>query len=153
LINDASGLVALQFATAILVNRKVPTASEGLLTLAWLIAGGVGIGLLVGWLIARLEERIDDGPIEITVSILVPYAIYLASERVHASGVLGVVACGLFLSHRSAYFFSPAVRIQIWSVWESLVYILNGLVFVLIGLQLNAIRASAAEYSLSRLIV
>src|SRR4029077_17214783 len=71
----------------------------------------------------------------------------------HASGVLAVVACGLFLSRRSVTFFSPSVRIQIWSVWESLTYVLNGLVFVLIGLQLPAIRSSIQGYSLPKLVL
>lgn len=153
LINDATGLLALQFATAIVVHKQVPTVSTGILTLAWLTAGGIALGLLVGFVAYYIERRIDDGPIEITLSILIPYAAYLAAEQVHASGVLAVVACGLFLSRRSANFFSPSVRLQAWSVWESLNYVLNGLVFVLIGLQLPEIRASIRGYSLSTLVV
>jgi NhaP-type Na+/H+ or K+/H+ antiporter len=67
--------------------------------------------------------------------------------------VLAVVVCGLFLSRRSASFFSPPVRIQIWSVWESLNFVLNGLVFVLIGLQLPAIRRAIGGYGLSTLVM
>ena len=153
LINDATGLLALQFATAIVVQKQVPTVSSGILTFAWLTGGGIGLGLLVGWVVDYIERRINDGPIEITLSILIPYAAYLAAEQIHASGVLAVVTCGLFLSRRSVNFFSPSVRIQIWSVWESLNFVLNGLVFVLIGLQLPAIRASIRGYSLSTLVV
>src|SRR4029077_1045557 len=109
LINDASGLLALQFAIAIVVHKQVPTVSTAVLTFAWLIAGGIALGLLVGSVAYYIERRIDDGPIEITLSILIPYAAYLAAEEVHASGVLAVVACGLFLSRRSANFFSPSV--------------------------------------------
>lgn len=152
LINDATGLLGLQFAIAIVVQKRVPTVSSGVLMLAWLTLGGIALGLLVGWIVDHIERRIDDGPIEITLSILVPYAVYLAADAVHASGVLAVVACGLFLSRRSAYFFSPSVRIQIWSVWESLTFVLNGLVFVLIGLQLPAILAAIRGYSLSTLL-
>jgi monovalent cation/hydrogen antiporter len=153
LINDATGLLALQFDTGIVVSRSMPTASTGFLTLAWLTLGGIGLGLLVGWLVDSLERRIDDGPIEITLSILIPYAVYLAADEVHASGVLAVVTCGLFLSRRSAQFFSPPVRIQVWSFWESFTFVLNGLVFVLIGLQLPAMRESIREYSLPALLV
>jgi len=153
LINDATGLLALEFATAIVVQEQVPTVSSGILTLVWLTAGGIGLGLLVGLVVYYIERRINDGPIEITLSILTPYAAYLAAEEVHASGVLAVVACGLFLSRRSANFFSPSVRIQIWSVWESLNFVLNGLVFVLIGLQLPSIHASIHGYSFSTLIL
>lgn len=153
LINDATGLLALQFAIAIVVQKQVPTASTGILTFVWLVVGGIGLGLLVGLIVDYIERRIDDGPIEITLSILVPYAVYLAADEVHASGVLAVVACGLFLSRRSASFFTPTVRIQIWSVWQSLNFVLNGFVFVLIGLQLPAIRASIRGYSLSALLL
>jgi Na+/H+ antiporter len=153
LINDASGLLALQFAIAIVVQKRVPTAAAGILTLAWLTLGGIGLGLLVGWLVDAIERRIDDGPIEITLSILVPYVAYLAAEEVRASGVLAVVTCGLFLSRRSAGFFSAPVRIQIWSVWQALNFVLNGLVFVLIGLQLPAIRASIRGYSFGTLLL
>jgi Na+/H+ antiporter len=152
LINDASGLLALQFATAILVTNQVPSLSSAALTFLWLVVGGVGLGLLVAWLIDRVERRINDGPIEITLSILVPYAVYLAADKIHASGVLAVVACGLFLSRGSSRFFSPSVRIQAWSVWEALNFILNGLVFVLIGLQLPVIRAAIRGYGLSTLL-
>src|SRR5262249_38088168 len=117
LINDATGLLALQFALRIVVHKQVPTVLEGVLTFGWLIIGGIGLGLVAGWIVYYIERRIDDAPIEITLSILVPYGVYLAAEAVHASGVLGVVVCGLFLSRRSAHFFSPAVRLQAWSFW------------------------------------
>jgi monovalent cation/hydrogen antiporter len=153
LINDATGLLALEFATAIVVHQRIPTIGSGALTLVWLIAGGVGLGLAVGWMVNRIERWIDDAPIEITMSILVPYAVYLGANAAHASGVLAVVSCGLFLVRRSVHFFSPAVRIQIWSVWQSLTYVLNGLVFILIGLQLPVIRASIGGYSLPTLVI
>lgn len=153
LINDATGLLALQFATAIVVSRQVPTLASGLFTLAWLIIGGVGLGLIVGWIVDFIERRIEDGPIEITLSILIPYVAYLAADAVHASGVLAVVTCGLFLSRRSAQFFSPSVRIQIWSFWQSFTFVLNGLVFVLIGLQLPAIHASIRGYNFQTLLL
>lgn len=153
LINDASGLLALEFATTIVVEKRIPTAFTGITTLIWLIIGGIAIGLIVGWIVDWIERRIEDGPIEIALSILVPYAAYLTGNAVHASGVLAVVACGLLLSRRSANFFSPSVRIKIWSVWQSLTFVLNGLVFVLIGLQLPTIRASIRGYSIATLLL
>lgn len=149
LVNDATGLLALEFATDIVVHNRIPSASSGLLTLLWLTIGGIAIGLATGWIVNRLERLIDDAPIEVTISILVPYATYLAAQAVHASGVLAVVSCGLLLSRKSAHLFSPSVRIGVWSVWESLTFILNGLVFVLIGLQFPAIRNSIRSMSLS----
>jgi NhaP-type Na+/H+ or K+/H+ antiporter len=61
---------------------------------AWPTAGGIAIGLAIGWLVDYLERRIDDAPVEVTISILVSYASYLAAQSVHASGVLEVVSCG-----------------------------------------------------------
>ena len=153
LINDATGLLALEFAIGMLVSRHVPTVSEGLLTLLWLIVGGVGIGLLIGVVVRVAEHHLDDGPMEIAVSILVPYVAYLTAEAVHASGVLAVVACGLYLARHSAVMFSPTVRLQIWSFWGSFTFMLNGLVFVLIGLQLPGIMDSIRGLSHSHLIL
>ncbi|WP_263355688.1 Na+/H+ antiporter [Acidicapsa ligni] len=153
LINDATGLLALEFAIALVVSGSVPTVSGSLLTLAWLVVGGAGIGLLVGWIIAFGERHIDDGPIEIALSILVPYAAYFAADAVHSSGVLAVVACGLFLTRKSARLFSPPVRIQIYSFWQSFTFVLNGLVFLLIGLQLPILLSSIRGYSISKILL
>ena len=153
LINDATGLLALQFAIALVVSGSAPTLTGGLLTLVWLIIGGVGLGLLVAWIVYIVERRIDDGPIEISLSILTPYAAYFIADAAHASGVLAVVACGLFLTRRSPEMFSPPVRLQISSFWESFIFVLNGLVFVLIGLQLPVILASIRGYSLGWIIL
>ncbi len=153
LINDATGLLALEFAIGILVHQRIPTLAGGLLTLAWLTVGGIAIGLAIGWFVDHFERRIDDGPIEVAISILVPYAAYLAAQAVHASGVLAVVSCGLFVSRRSARLFSPSVRLGLWSFWQSFTFILNGLVFVLIGLQFPSVRASINSYRHSTLLL
>src|SRR5580765_1730328 len=83
---------------------------------------------------------------------MVPYAAYLGAEAIHASGVLGVVACGLMLSRRSAELFSPSVRLQVYAVWNAVVFILNGVVFVLIGLQLSGIVRSLEGVTAARLL-
>jgi CPA1 family monovalent cation:H+ antiporter len=152
LVNDATGLVALEFGLAMVVRSETPTALEAVWRLAFLIVAGIVIGLLVGKLVDSFEKHIDDGPIEIAVSILVPYVSYLAAEAAHGSGVLAVVACGLYLSRRSARFFSPQVRLQAWAVWDALTFALNGLVFVLIGLQLPYVMAGIHSYSRKKLV-
>jgi Na+/H+ antiporter len=153
LVNDASGLVALEFGLAMVVRMETPTVGMALARLCYLVLGGLAIGLLIGWVVERFENHIDDGPIEIAVSILVPYGAYLAAEGVRASGVLAVVACGLYLSRRSARFFSPAVRLQAWAVWDALTFVLNGFVFVLIGLQLPYVLSGIHAYSLKQLVL
>jgi Na+/H+ antiporter len=152
LLNDATGLLALEFGVAMIVSRVTPTAAQGLRELAYLTIAGLGLGLLVGFAVEWLERRVEDGPIEITISILVPYAVYLAAEAIHASGVLAVVACGLYLSRKSSEFFSARVRIQAWAVWDSLSFILNGLVFTVIGLQLPHVLSGLTGYRLRELI-
>jgi CPA1 family monovalent cation:H+ antiporter len=141
LLNDATGLLALEIGVAIIARDAMPTIGGGLARLLYLVVGGLGIGLLIGAVVAWLERFIDDGPIELVVSLVVPYAAYLAGERAKASGVLAVVACGIYLSRKSVSLFSPAVRLQVVGAWDALTFILNGLVFVMIGLQLPYVLA------------
>jgi monovalent cation/hydrogen antiporter len=153
LVNDASGLLALEFGIAILFRHETPTIIGGATRLAYLTFAGLAVGLIVGWIVDRIERHIDDGPIEIALSILIPYAAYLTADKIRASGVLAVVACGLYLSRRSSGFFSPGVRVQAWAVWEALDFTLNGVVFVLIGLQLPYVMAGIHDYSHQTLLL
>ena len=153
LVNDASGLLALEFALAMVVEGRTPTLGSGTLRLIVLVAVGLAIGLVVGLIVEWIERRIDDGPIEIALSILTPYAVYLIAESAHASGVLAVVACGLYLSRQSAQFFSANVRLQAWAVWDSLTFVINGLVFVLIGLQLPHVLSGIRDYRVAELLL
>lgn len=153
LVNDASGLLALEFGIAMVVRNETFTLGDAALRLTYLTVAGLAVGLATGWIVDRLERRIDDGPIEIVISILVPYAAYFAADRMRASGVLAVVACGLYLSRRSYELFSPGVRLQAWAVWDALSFILNGLVFVLIGLQLPYVMAGIRDHSFGTLVL
>ncbi len=152
LVNDATGLLALEFGLQMLLRGQTPTVGYGLLRLLWLLGGGLAIGFVIGILTAWFERWIEDGPLEMVISIIVPYIAYLAGEEVKASGVLAVVACGLYLSRKSESIFSPAVRIQLWSLWAALDFMLNGLVFVLIGLQLPYVLAGIEGYSRGTLL-
>jgi monovalent cation/hydrogen antiporter len=136
LLNDATGLLALQFGVQMVVQGTTPTVGHGVAVFAWLAIGGALVGLAVGIVVAWLERWVDDGPVEIALSMIVPYAAYLMGDAVKGSGVISVVVCGLFVSRRSSTLFSPGVRLQAWAVWDALEFLLNGLVFVLIGLQL-----------------
>lgn len=151
LLNDATGLLALEFAIAIVVGGHTPSFTEGLMRLIWLLAGGAASGLIAARTVEWIERRIDDGPIEIAVSLLAPYASYLSAEWIHASGALAAVAAGLYLGRRNSEFFTPAVRLQSQSVWNSLTFLLNGFVFMLIGLQLPSVMTGVSELPIGRL--
>ena len=153
LLNDATGLLALEFGLAMLLHGETPTVSGGLLRLGYLVVVGIVVGLLIGMAAAWLEKFIEDGPIELVISLVVPYAAYLAGEHLHGSGFLAVVACGLYMSRKSSEFFSPAARIQVMGVWDALTFILNGIVFVLIGLQLPYVLAGIRGYGWRTLVL
>jgi Na+/H+ antiporter len=152
LVNDATGLLALQFGIAAIVSNQSFSILDGILRFAYLGIGGVVVGFALSFVVEKFERAIDDGPIEIAISILVPYAAYFAAEELHTSGVLAVVTCGLYLSRKSAQFFSPGVRIQARAVWQALTFVLNGIVFVLIGVQLPVILGGIRNYSVPALI-
>jgi monovalent cation/hydrogen antiporter len=141
LLNDATGLLALQFGVEMVVDGTTPTLDRGLLEFAWLTIGGVLVGLAIGFVVSSLEKWVDDGPVEIALSLVVPYATYLVGDAARASGIIAVVACGLLMSRRSSSIFSPRVRLQAYAVWDALEFLLNGFVFVLIGLQLPYVLA------------
>lgn len=136
LLNDATSLLALELSVAMLVSDSTPAFGPGLIRLVFLVAGGVLIGLLAGWIISWWKARLTDGPLEITLTLLAPYVAYLAAEGTHASGVLATVACGLLLGEKQSVAFSPRARIEAVAVWNTLDFILNGVAFTLIGLQL-----------------
>jgi monovalent cation/hydrogen antiporter len=151
LVNDGTGLLALQFGLAILMTGRTPSIVEGVGRLVFLIGGGVFVGLAIGGVIALFEKWVDDGPIEIVISILVPYAAYLMSDRAHASGVIAVIACGMYMSRQSPEYMSPQVRLQMAAVWDALTFVLNGIVFMVIGLQLPYVMGQIG--GLSRLVL
>ncbi len=136
LLNDATGLLALEFGVEMVVHGTTPSLARGVVEFAWLTFGGVFIGVAIGFAVTWLERWVDDGPVEIALSLIIPYAAYLAGNAVRASGVIAVVACGLLVSRQSSRLFSPRVRLQAIAVWDALEFLLNGLVFALIGLQL-----------------
>jgi Na+/H+ antiporter len=147
LVNDASGLLALEFAIALVTTGERPTLFAGTMQLLLLLGGGVLIGLAVAWAAHAAQKRIDDPPIEITVSLLVPYIAYLLSEQLHVSGALAVVVCGLYLGRKNSELYTSRARLEGLGVWNTLDFILNGTVFIVIGLQLRSILADIHSMS------
>jgi len=147
LVNDGTGLLALQFGLLMLMTGRTPSVVEGVGRLVFLTGGGVLIGLAIGAAVAWFERWVDDGPIEIVISILVPYATFLIGDRAHVSGVIAVIACSMYMSRKSPGYMSPQVRLQATAVWDALTFILNGIVFVLIGLQLPYVMSQISGMS------
>jgi monovalent cation/hydrogen antiporter len=125
LVNDATSLVALEFAVAMMVSNQVPTIGAGALRLTYLAASGVFIGLLTGRAVQWGQMRLTDAPIEVTISLAAPYLSYIAAESVHASGVLATVACGLYLGYRRSQTLSMRARLQSSAIWSTLDFTLN----------------------------
>jgi Na+/H+ antiporter len=151
LVNDATGLVAYRFAVAAVVTGSFSLWQAGL-QFVLVSLGGLVIGLVIAWPVAWLHRHLDDAPIEITITLLTPYAAYLLADALQVSGVLAVLSAGLYLSRQSSRFFSSNTRLQANAVWNVLVFLLNGLLFLLIGLQLRGIVASIAGHSLLTLL-
>lgn len=153
LVNDATGLLALQITTALLVTGQTPSVFQSTWELLYLVFGSIAIGLIVGKLIHILELKIVDAPIEITISLIAPYFAYLAAEEARASGVMATVACGLYLGHKSSLYLSRGARLTGQAVWETLTFVLNGFVFLLIGIQLPYILAGTRRHHLGELLL
>jgi Na+/H+ antiporter len=151
LVNDASALVAYRVAVGAVVAGSFTLWEAGLRFLVG-VAGGVAIGLLVGWLIAEVRRRIQDPPVEIVLSVVTGYAAYLPADRLGLSGVLAAVTAGLYLGWRAPELASPGTRLLGFAFWEVLVYLLNAILFTLVGLQLYPILSELSGNSVATLL-
>ena len=139
LLNDASSLIIFRFAL-VAVGTGQFVWQDAALSFFWMLIGGVGIGLLLGLLFVKAHKILPtDAPSDIALTIIEPYLMYWIAEQLHSSGVLAVVAGGLYMSARRLKFLNSTSRIHAFSVWESLIFILNGVVFLIIGLELPEI--------------
>lgn len=139
LLNDASSLIIFRFALIATATGQF-VWHQAALSFCWMVIGGTVIGLLVGLLFLKAHKWLPtDVNADIILTLVTPYAMYIIAEEVHASGVLAVVSGGLFLSYHRHRFLSVTSRLRGENVWQSLVFLLNGLVFLLIGLDLPEI--------------
>ena len=154
LVNDATSLVIYKVALAAAIGVSM-AAGHPFIGRVWIpgefikvAVGGIAVGLVIGKAVDWLRRRlIDDGPqIFVTLSLLTPYVSYLVADQFcGVSGVLSVVTTGLYIGWRSPEVINASIRLQIQAVWEFIIYLLNGMVFVLIGLQLPYILSSMDE--------
>ncbi|MGN6439305.1 MAG: Na+/H+ antiporter [Agriterribacter sp.] len=153
LVNDASGLVAYKYALATITSGYF-VLWQASLNFIWIASAGIAIGLAIGYIILAVHKYwVCDPVIEVTLTFLTPFAAYLLAEHFHLSGVLAVVSAGLFLSFRSAEAFSNQSRMMSYAVWDVIIFVLNSLIFILIGLQLRSVIAGIHDYSNQELIL
>ncbi len=136
LLNDGTALVLFNLMLAISITGEFNLLS-GVLEFITVAVGGIMLGLLLGWVISRLISRIDDYLIEITLTTVLAYGSYLLAEQLHFSGVLAVVAAGLITGSLGPQGMSPTTRIVLYNFWEYITFLVNSLVFLLIGLDVD----------------
>jgi len=152
LVNDASALIAYRYAVTAVTTGTFIFWKAGLQFL--LVAGaGILIGIVVGYLFVLAHKKIENNAVvETSLTLLSPYVSYLAAEQFHMSGVLAVVTTGLVISWRAPEVFAYHARMRIKGVWETLVFLLHGFVFILIGLQLPSIIKDLGNYPFSEIL-
>jgi len=135
LVNDGTALTA--YALAIAAVGASVTVGDVFLDFAVKSAGGIAIGLAAGWLFSRLRAMASEPSIDLVLSILTPFVAYVPAEKIHVSGVLAVVAAGVLIGARSQQHADAGSRLRTFAFWQSSEFLLNSLLFLLIGLQLT----------------
>jgi Na+/H+ antiporter len=151
LVNDGTGLTAYKLAVAAVVTGHF-TPGLGIVKFVVVAVGGVAVGLAAGWVSVEVRRRIDEPQIEIGISLLTAYLAYLPADRLGFSGVLAAVAAGLYTGGRAGLMLSPTSRLRTLGFWDALTFLLESVLFLLIGLQLPYITrglsvARPLEYS------
>jgi CPA1 family monovalent cation:H+ antiporter len=152
LVNDATGLVLYKFAVAAVMTGAFSPV-EASAQFAGVSVGGIVIGVAMGLIFVSVHRHLGDTFIEVLTTLSVPYIAYIAAESLHVSGVLAVVAAGLVRGRYSPEIVSAEMRIIARSVWNILVFLLNSLVFILIGTQLSEVSGRLAEYTHGQLFL
>jgi Na+/H+ antiporter len=145
LFNDATALVAYRVASAAVVSGGFSLASAGLKLLAG-AAGGVAIGLAVGWLVAQIRRRIADTQLSVIISLLTGYATYVPADALGASGVIATVTTGIYMGILGPRILPTQARLEGFFVWDILDFAVNAVLFVLIGLQLRVVIDGLGSY-------
>jgi CPA1 family monovalent cation:H+ antiporter len=138
LLNDATALVLVRVAAGALGGAAVgfwPIAGQVVLK----AGGGVLIGFVAAFAAAKLHRKILDPLLDDAVSLLTPFVVVIVAEELHTSSVVAVVIAGLYLGHRMPYLLSPTSRLQMEAVWRLITFLLEGVVFLLVGLQLRTV--------------
>ncbi len=149
LVNDASALIAYRYAVLAVATGSFVFWQAGV---QFLLVSGVGvlIGVVTGFLFIMAHKKINNNPVvETCLTMLAPFVSYLAAEHFHMSGVLAVVTTGLMISRKSPEIFTSQARMRTRVVWDTIIFLLNGFIFILIGLQLPSIIKDLGRYPFS----
>ncbi|NML40088.1 Na+/H+ antiporter [Chitinophaga sp. G-6-1-13] len=153
LVNDASALIAYRFSMIAISTGSFVFWQAGL-QFTLLVCGGILCGIITGFIFVWIHRMIVHNSIVSTsLTLLTPFISYILAEQLHLSGVLAVVSTSLFISWRSPHLFSYQTRIRSKSVWDTLIYILNGFIFLLIGQQLPAVLKELERNSISLIVL
>ena len=150
LVNDATSFISFRFAVAAVMTGEFSLA-HATLQFLFVATGGICVGLAIGWLATQVQKRLDDPPVQTMFSLLTPYLAYFSGERLHVSGILAVVIAGMYYGWRAPRILSGRMRLQSQPVWTMIVFILNGMLFMLIGLELPQVVHALAPGSTMRL--
>ncbi len=148
LLNDASALTTYTVAVAAVGGGFSVGDTAWRFVLA--VGGGLLIGLAVGWVVRLVTRFVDDSTLQSVISLATPFAAFLPAEELHASGVLAVVVCGLWLGHQGPSLLSGSARLQGRSVWSVVDLLLEGTVFLLIGVQLPVVLDGVSDEPVGR---
>jgi monovalent cation/hydrogen antiporter len=151
LFNDATALVAYRVAVAAVVAGTF-SLGHAAVTLIADAAGGIAIGLAVGWVVAEIRKRLSDPQLSVTISLVSGYAAFIPANAVGASGVLAAVTTGIYMGIRGPSIIPARVRLQGFFAWDLLDFMINSALFVLVGLQLRTIVQSLTSFSAGTLI-
>ncbi|MDP3540705.1 MAG: Na+/H+ antiporter [Azonexus sp.] len=152
LVNDASGLVIYKLAIVAVLTGAF-SFGDAAAQFALVSVGGIAIGIILALIFIAIHRRLGDPFIEVITSLTIPYTAYIAAESLHVSGVLAVVAAGLVRGRYSPEIVSAEMRIMARSVWNVLVFMLNSLIFILIGIQMSDVMDNLGRYRLSDLLL
>ena len=153
LVNDATALTIYRLAVVVAVGSGATFNLGGAaLSFITVAVGGALVGLVVGWVASWLLSLIEDPPVEVLISLLVPFTAYLPAERLGVSGVLATVAAGLLLGFRAPRIMRSDTRLLGTSTWKMVIFVVNGLAFLLIGLQLPTVINDLESYEAGELI-
>lgn len=151
LVNDATALILFAFAVGAVVSGGAFSLPAALGEFAAIVVGEIVWGTALGWASLSLRKWAADTRVEMVVSLLTPFAAFWVPEEFGGSGVLATVACGLFVSWNGPRFISPATRLQGFFVWDMVVYLVEGVIFLLTGLQAHSIFARHGDGDWGRL--